>query len=74
MAIRKRMHIHVPLNSMRITAHQLHCLAMTLGVLSSDSPAGIQLIIEGKITKLGREPQNVQVIIEEGTPMAELHL
>ena len=43
-------------------------------VLSSGASADIQLIIEGRLTKLGREPHNVQVVIDEGTPIAALDL
>ena len=47
---------------------------MAQGVSSSGSPADIWLIIKGKITEFGQEPQNVQVIMEEGAPTAELCL
>ena len=72
--IRERARVHVPLNSKRLTAGQLRRLAVALGVPSSGSPADIRLIIEGKLTELGREPQNVQVVMEEGTPTAGLRL
>ena len=72
--ISERARVHVPLNSKRLTAGQLRRLAVALGVPSSGSPADVRLIIEGKLTELGREPQNVQVVMEEGTPTAGLRL
>ena len=71
--IRERAHVHVPLNSKWLTAGQLRYLAVALEVLSSGTSADIRLI-EGKLTKLGRESHNVQVVIDEGTPMAALDL
>ena len=44
--------IHVPLNSKQLTVGQLRCLVVVLEVPSSDTSAYIQLIIEGKLTKL----------------------
>ena len=72
--IRERAHVHVPLNSKWLTAGQLRYLAVALEVLSSGTSADIRLIIEGKLTELGRESHNVQVVIDEGTPMAALDL
>ena len=72
--IRERARVHVPLNSKRLTAGQLRRLAVALEVPSSGTSADIRLIIEGRLTKLGQEPHNVQVVIDEGTPMAALDL
>ena len=72
--IRERARVHVPLNSKRLMAGQLRCLAVALEVPSSGASADIRLIIEGKLIELGREPHNVQVVIDEGTPMAALDL
>ena len=43
--------------------------SVVLGVPSSGSSTDICLVTEGKITKLGWEPQNIQVVIEESKPM-----
>ena len=51
-------------------AGQLCCLAVALEVPSSDTTADIRLIIEGKLTDLGQEPHIVQVVIDEGMPVA----
>ena len=51
-------------------AGQLRHLVVALEVSSSGTSADIWLIIEGKLTKLGREPHNIQVVIDKGTPMA----
>ena len=51
-------------------AGQLCCLAVALEVPSSVTTADIRLIIEGKLTDLGQEPHNMQVVIDEGTPVA----
>ena len=47
---------------------------MALEVPSSGASADIQLIIEGRLTELGREPHNVQVVLDECTPMVALDL
>ena len=47
---------------------------MALEVPSSGASADIRLIIEGRLTELGRELHNVQVTIDEGTSMAALDL
>ena len=72
--IRERARVHIPLNSKRLTAGQLRRLVVALEVPSSGTSADIRLIIEGRLTELGREPHNVQVVIDEGTPMAALDL
>ena len=48
--------------------------SVVLGVPSSGSSADIWLVIEGKITKLQWEQQNIQVVIEESKPMPGLDL
>ena len=67
-------HVHVPLNSRRLTAGQLRRLTMALEVPSSGSPADTRLIIESKLADMGRQPWNVQVVLEGGSPMAALSL
>ena len=47
---------------------------MALEVPSLATSADVQLILEGKLTKLGQKPHNIQVVIDEGTPMAALDL
>ena len=51
-------------------AGQLCCLAVAIEVPSSSTTADIRLIIEGKLIDLGQELHNVQVVIDEGTPVA----
>jgi len=56
-----RTHIHVALNSARLTAGQLRSVGEALGVSTSGSVSDLRLVIEGKITEHGRNPRNVQV-------------
>ena len=67
-------HVHVLLNSKRLTAGQLRRLAMALEVPSSGGPVDTRLIIEGKLAEMGRQPQNVQVVLEGTSPTAGLSL
>ena len=55
-------------------AGQLHRLAVALEMPSSGTSADIRLMVEGKLNKLGRESHNIQVVIDEGMPMAALGL
>lgn len=52
----------MPLNSSCITAGQLHLLCTALEITSSGSIDDQRLIVEWKISELGHEPCNVQVI------------
>ena len=72
--IREGVYVLIPLNSKQLTAGQLRHSAVALEVLSSGTSADIRLIIEGKLTKLGRKPLNIEVAMDKGTPMAVLDL
>ena len=52
----------------------LRRLSAELGLTSSGSIDDLRLVIEGKITELGREPCNVQVLFEEHTSEAAFTL
>ena len=71
---RTQSHVRLPLNSSCITAGQLRRLSTALGLTSSDSIDDLRLVIESKITELGREPCNVQVLFEEHTSDAAFTL
>ena len=58
-----RTHVHVALNSARLKAGQLRSLGKALGLPMSGSVGDLRLMIEGKITELGRDPRNVQVAL-----------
>ena len=59
----------LPLTSKRLTAVHLRRLAQVLEIPASAMIEDTRLMIDGKLTEIGKEPQNVQVIIadpEEG--------
>ena len=66
--------MHLPLNSLHITAGQLWQLSTALGLMSSGSTDDIRLVIKGKISDLSCEPCNVQVLFEEHTSDAAFKL
>ena len=55
----------LPLNSRRLTAVHLQLLARRLELPMSASAEETRLIIDGKLSEIGREPWNVQVVIAE---------
>ena len=55
----------LPLNSRRMTAVHLQRLARRLGLPTSASTEETRQIIDGKLSEMGREPRNVQVVIAE---------
>jgi len=59
----QRTRMYVALNSARLTAGQLCSLRTELGVPTSGLVGDLRLMIEGKITDLGRDPRNVQVAL-----------
>ena len=60
-----RTHVHVALNSAQLIAGQLRSLGGALGLPTSGSVDDLHLIIEGKITDLGRDPRNIQVALSK---------
>ena len=61
----------VPLNSRRVTAPILRCVAAGLGLPTAASVEELRQMIDGKLLEQGREPRDVQVVIapaETGTP------
>ena len=60
-----RTHVHVALNSARLTAGQLRSVGEALGVPTSGSVGDLRLIIEGKITDLSRDPCNIPVLFSK---------
>lgn len=55
----------LPLNSRRLTGVHLQRLARRLELPTSASADETRLIIDGKLSEMGREPRNVQVMIAE---------
>ena len=73
-SVRSQSHVRMPLNLSRITAGQLHQLGKALGLTSSGSIDDQRLIVEGKISEMGHEPYNVQVVFEEYSSDASFQL
>lgn len=67
-------HVRLPLNLSRITAGQLRRLSMALGLTASGPINDQRLMVERKISDLGCEPCNVQVVFEEHTTDAAFQL
>ena len=55
----------LPLRSRRLTAVQLRKLAKALGVPMSATTEDLRLMIDGKLAEIYKEPQNVQVVIDD---------
>ena len=57
-----------PLNSRRLTASVVSRIAKELGLEISASLEDTRQVVSGKITEMGRQPQNVQVdLVESGS-------
>ena len=67
-----RTHVHITLA--RLTAGQLRSIGEALSVPTSGSVNDLRLVIEGKITDLGRNPRNVQVALSRDKDDATLTL
>ena len=55
----------LPLNSKRLTACNLKCIARALDVPTTSSAAEVRTLLDGKLTELGKEPRNTQVKLHE---------
>ena len=55
----------LPLNSRRLTGALLKQLADGMGLPISGSLDSVRQLIDGKLEELGRDPRNVQVILQE---------
>ena len=64
----------VPLNSRRVTAPILRCVAVNLGVPTSASAEELRQMIDGRLIEQGREPRDVQAVIEPGGTDALEHV
>ena len=54
----------LPLNSKRLLAAHVRQLARTLELPTTVSANEIRQMIDGKLTEMGREPPNVQVVVQ----------
>lgn len=54
----------LPLNSKRLTAAHVQQLARTLELPTTASSDDIRQMIDGKLTEMGHEPPNVQVVVQ----------
>ena len=64
----------VPLNSRKLMIPVVKAIVQALGVPSTGTKKEIVLIIEGKLARDGREPQNVQVACEGMSDIFDLEL
>ena len=55
----------LPLTSRRVTIQYLKQLAGELGLPEDTSASDVGQLIEGAIQEMGREPRNVQVVLQE---------
>ena len=55
----------LPLRSGRLTAMHLRKLAKALGVPMSATIEDLRLMIDGKLAEMDKQPQNVQVVIDD---------
>ena len=60
-----------PLNSKRLTSVYVATIARAMELPTKGSVAETRQMIEGKLSDIGREPANVQVVIEGGQDGAE---
>ena len=60
-----------PLNSRRLTSPYLMCISRALGLPTNGAVEETRLMIEGRLTEMGREPRNVQVIVSVDTDGVE---
>ena len=64
----------LPLNSRRLNAGHLRQLAALLELPANVSMEKTRQMVDGKLTEMGKEPQNVQVIVQEKlSPEVILH-
>ena len=54
-----------PLVSKRISLAQLRQLAQALGLPSAGNSFDLQVIVEGKLREMERDPSGVQLVLEE---------
>ena len=73
-SVRSQSHMRMPLNSSRITAGQLSRVGKALGLTSSGSIDDQRLMVEGKISEMGHELYNVQIVLEEYSSDASFQL
>ena len=64
----------VPLNSKRLTGVLLKQLAAALDVPTTATTEDLRRLINGKLTDLGREPMNVQVVLQRSSKGTTLTL
>ena len=64
----------LPLNSKRLKVAYMQQLARALEVPTAASSDDVRQMIEGKLRQMGREPPNVQVIVQQGIGQSRVHL
>ena len=55
-----------PLNSRRLTGLYLRSIAKALGLPTAGTAEETRVIIDGRLTEMGRDPRNVQVVVKSG--------
>ncbi len=66
--------LRVPLNSKRLTAGHLRRLAEALQLPTTTSADELCQMIDGKLIEEGKDPHNVQVVLEGVEPKSEFSL
>ena len=66
---RHRSRLPIPLNSKRLTAEQLRRLARAMNIPTTAATDEVRQMVEGKLSEDGREPWNVQVVLDGTTPL-----
>ena len=54
------------LNSRRLTGLYLRSIAKAIGLPTADTAEETHVIIDGRLTEMGRDPRNVQVVVRSG--------
>lgn len=62
--------VRAPWNSRRITAEQLRRVGRAMDVPTTASTDEVRVMIEAKLTELGREPRNVQILLEPSSKIS----
>ena len=55
-----------PLNSRRLTGLYLRSIAKVIGLPTAGTAEETRVMIDGRLTEMGRDPRNVQVVVRSG--------
>ena len=66
--------VRAPLNSRRMTADCLKRIGSAIDLPTAASTVELLQMIDAKLTDQGHDSQNVQVVLEDGTPKSRISL